>query len=90
MKTLTDFKNYQIVAQGTEEEKVGKGQICTLQGWDYSKSQGKKRHDVITSTFEKVQSRGSQWEAILPQGHLEMSGDIFDCHNCRREVAPSI
>lgn len=31
---------------------------------------------MITSAFQKVQSHGSQLEAILPQGHLGMSGDI--------------
>ena len=31
---------------------------------------------MITSAFQKVQSRGSQLEAISPQGHLGMSGDI--------------
>lgn len=31
---------------------------------------------MITSAFQKVQSRGSQLEAISPQGQLGMSGDI--------------
>ena len=31
---------------------------------------------MARSAFQKVQSRGSQMEAILPQGHLGMSGDI--------------
>lgn len=45
---------------------------------------------MITFAFQKVQSSGSQLEAISPQGHLGMCGDIFACQDFRKGIATSI